>query len=156
VNLRHNTLLLRCVYSVQWLSTTNVPRDFALALAWPETRVLFPSFQLVASVVVWLSRVVSIFFSVAIRGISYFIFMWHILYYKLLRRVLTKRNTLGIIPDEIKQWINKTVFGSYYFGRLAFLRRNIIGSGAHKQQQRIQIPPTMWKHIEKLAVNTWM
>ncbi len=33
VNLRHNTRLLRCVYSVQWLSTTNVPRDFALALA---------------------------------------------------------------------------------------------------------------------------
>ncbi|EFX87380.1 hypothetical protein DAPPUDRAFT_235707 [Daphnia pulex] len=39
---------------------------------------------------------------------------------------------------------------------LAFLRRNIIGSGAHKQQQRIQMPPTMWKHMEKLAVNTWM
>ena len=32
-NLRHHTLQLRCVYSVQWLSATNVPRDFELAHA---------------------------------------------------------------------------------------------------------------------------
>jgi hypothetical protein len=41
-----HTLQLRCVYSVQWLSATNVPRDFALAHAWPETRVPSPTFQL--------------------------------------------------------------------------------------------------------------
>ena len=74
------------------------------------------------------------------------------LYSKLYKSGFKTQQT-GIHPN-LRIFFKWTVWN--YCGWLAFLRLNIIGRGAHMAQQMTQTPPTMWKHMEKLCVNTWM